>query len=65
MGYKSYWWGKAHIGYRSMAHLPTNHGFEQFYGFMDGSGNYSTLARWNNSLPDHNNTVYSTQVPKK
>ena len=36
-GYRSHWVGKSHTGYKSMAHLPVNRGFDSHLGFLGGS----------------------------
>eukprot|EP00948_MAST-09A_sp_MAST-9A-sp1_P003988 g3988.t1 len=46
-GYDSYWYGKGHTGYKNS------------YLFLGGSGSYTKLPRWNNSIPDLDET-YST-----
>ena len=49
--YKSYWMGKGHTGYKSMAHLPTRRGFANFTGFLGGMQSYSSRERWTDGLP--------------
>ena len=61
-GYRNYWFGKGHTGYRSMAHLPAAHGFERSVLFLAGSGSYTTLARFEDDHPVHNATEYSTDL---
>lgn len=39
-GYRTHWVGKGHTGYKSMAHLPTNRGFDSFTGYLSGAQNY-------------------------
>jgi len=46
VGYSAHWFGKMHTGFRSMAHLPINHGFSnQSMGSLDTGGAYSGPAR--------------------
>lgn len=52
VGYKSYWFGKGHTGYKSWAHLPANRGFNGgSVLFFAGSGSYTKLPRWNGTQP--------------
>ena len=44
LGYKSYWHGKGHTGYKSMAHLPINRGFLNHTGFLIGSQSYTSTG---------------------
>mmetsp|Transcript_145387 Transcript_145387/g.205811 ORF Transcript_145387/g.205811 Transcript_145387/m.205811 type:complete len:527 (+) Transcript_145387:100-1680(+) len=60
-GYKSYWFGKGHTGYLSMAHLPTSRGFVNFTGFLTGMQKYTSPQRWQNEGP-LNTTQYSTSL---
>jgi len=59
VGYKNYWFGKGHTGYKSMAHLPVNRGFDNHTGFLIGRQNYNDTDRWHNQEPLHVND-YST-----
>ena len=43
-GYQSFWFGKGHTGYKSMAHLPTHNGFDRFVGFLSGSQSYTSTV---------------------
>ena len=36
-GYKGYWVGKGHTGYKSYYHLPLQLGFDAFTGFLGGA----------------------------
>ncbi len=46
-GYRSFWWGKGHTGYKSWRHLPVNLGFSAgFYGFLAPNQQHSNRARW-------------------
>ena len=60
-GYKSFWFGKGHTGYRSTAHLPVNLGFDGHVGFLIGQQSYTSTDRWMNDRPYHNGT-YSTTL---
>ena len=40
VGYKSYWFGKGHTGYKSVHHLPTGMGFLNFTGYLGGAQSY-------------------------
>ena len=60
-GYKSYWYGKGHTGYKSMAHLPTSRGFENFTGFLIGSQSYRSGDRWRNE-ESFGSMMYSTDL---
>jgi arylsulfatase A-like enzyme len=60
-GYSTHWVGKGHTGYMSMAHLPTNRGFDSFVGFLSGSQSYTSADRWQNEGP-LNDTTYSSDL---
>ena len=52
VGYKSYWFGKGHTGYMSMAHLPVNIGFSSGHlGFLSGAMKYHGKQRWKGEAP--------------
>lgn len=59
VGYKNYWFGKGHTGYKSMAHLPINRGFDNHTGFLIGAQKYRDTDRWHNGAPLSTNE-YST-----
>ena len=61
VGYTSYWFGKGHTGYMSMAHLPTRQGFASFTGFLSGAMAYHGKQRWRDEEPFHNES-YSTDL---
>ena len=60
-GYANWWFGKGHTGYKSTRHLPGAHGFDRFYGYLAGAGNYTTLARFDGDHPVHDDPTYSTE----
>jgi arylsulfatase A-like enzyme len=60
-GYTSYWYGKGHTGYRSMAHLPTHRDFKHWTGFMGGAQSYTATRRWQDEGP-FNETTYSSDL---
>eukprot|EP00912_Choanoflagellata_sp_UC4_P001011 UC4_evm3s622 len=60
-GYKSYWYGKGHTGFKSVAHLPTSRGFDDFVGFLSGAQSYYASDRWANEVC-YNNTEYSSDL---
>eukprot|EP00927_Polykrikos_kofoidii_P056640 TRINITY_DN50730_c0_g1_i1.p1 TRINITY_DN50730_c0_g1~~TRINITY_DN50730_c0_g1_i1.p1 ORF type:complete len:602 (-),score=68.04 TRINITY_DN50730_c0_g1_i1:224-1951(-) len=60
VGYRSYWFGKGHTGYKSWSHLPVNRGFDGGSAlFLAGGGSYTTLPRWSGTAP-FDNQEYST-----
>ena len=59
--YTSYWFGKGHTGYQSMAHLPTHRSFEAWTGFLSGAQSYTSNNRWKNEGP-LNDTTYSSDL---
>ena len=50
-GYRSHWVGKSHTGYKSMAHLPVNRGFDSHLGFLGGSQYCECAATVNLACP--------------
>ena len=62
-GYANWWFGKGHTGYRSTAHLPGAHGFDRFYGYLAGAGNYTTLARFDDDHPVHDDPTCVPLAP--
>jgi arylsulfatase A-like enzyme len=60
-GYKTHWVGKGHVGFLSMAHLPTHRGFDTFTGFLSGGQSYTSGDRWHNEGP-LNDTTYSSDL---
>lgn len=61
-GYTNYWFGKGHTGYKSWKHMPSNRGFDAFYGFLGGAGSYTKLERFNDTTPDDTDHEYSTDL---
>ncbi|XP_013412440.1 arylsulfatase J [Lingula anatina] len=74
-GYSSHIVGKWHVGCYERAYLPTNRGFDSFYGIQYGRGDFYThefcgvvsgvcgLDIWNNTRPDPTkNGTYSTDI---
>jgi len=59
VGYKNYWFGKGHTGYKSMAHLPINRGFDNHTGYLIGEQSYTASDRWHDVEPT-NTEEYST-----
>lgn len=51
-GYHNYWYGKGHTGYKSMAHLPINRGFDGGHtGFLTGAQDFYSADRWEGEAP--------------
>ena len=63
VGYSTYWIGKGHTGYKSFHHLPTQLGFDEFVGFLDGAQSHFASKRWRGLCPfDDANTTYSADL---
>ena len=63
VGYRSFWWGKGHTGYKSWRHLPKNLGFSAgFYGFLAANQPHNQPSRWldNRIIDTPSPTPFST-----
>lgn len=49
--------------YKSMAHLPTRHGFSHFVGFLGGSQSYTANVRWEDEHPLTNDAQFTNPPP--
>jgi arylsulfatase A-like enzyme len=58
-GYRCLWFGKGHTGYKSMAHMPTNRGFDHATFFLGGAQKYTSTDRWKDAKPYPNSTYSS------
>lgn len=61
-GYATGWFGKSHQGL-TLAQNPTNRGFDEFYGFLQGAHSYLTLE--DSAMPQGNdvNTILRGTTP--
>jgi len=60
--YFNLFYGKVHIGTESVRMLPSHRGFDDFWGFLDGSQTYSgSGGRWRNFAPNYS-SKYSTEL---
>ena len=59
--YTSWWFGKGHTGYRSMAHLPTSRAFANHTGYLIGMQSYTSDERWQQQAPC-TDTTYSSDL---
>jgi hypothetical protein len=53
---------QGHTGYKSIAHLPTNKGFDSFTGYLGGAQNYYSTDRWHNDAPLVNVSTYTSTL---
>ena len=62
-GYKSFWYGKGHTGYKSMQHLGANRGFDNVFGFLSGSESYTSDTKWQGQHPVHSDAQFDNPPP--
>ncbi|MCF7958265.1 MAG: sulfatase-like hydrolase/transferase [Phycisphaerae bacterium] len=60
-GYKTALFGKWHCG-TDIRHNPTNHGFDEFIGFLPGGCDYLTHGNWMDGTGVKNQKGYSTDI---
>ncbi len=60
-GYKTAIFGKWHCG-TDLRHNPTNHGFDEFVGFLTGAGDYHKHGRWMDGTEVKKQQGYSTDI---
>jgi len=60
-GYKTAIFGKWHCG-TDLRHNPTNHGFDEFVGFLTGAGDYHKHGNWMDSTEIKEQKGYSTHI---
>jgi len=60
-GYKTAIFGKWHCG-TEPRHNPTNHGFDEFIGFLIGAGDYHRHGRWMDGKQVKEQKGYSTHI---
>lgn len=60
-GYKTALFGKWHLG-EQIRHNPTNHGFDEFIGFLIGAGDYHNHGSWRNGTKIQDQKGYSTHI---
>eukprot|EP01064_Diplonema_japonicum_P021135 TRINITY_DN30690_c0_g1_i1.p1 TRINITY_DN30690_c0_g1~~TRINITY_DN30690_c0_g1_i1.p1 ORF type:complete len:552 (+),score=70.92 TRINITY_DN30690_c0_g1_i1:59-1657(+) len=57
-GYTTAWYGKGHTGYKSTKHLAVNKGFDEFFGYLTGSQQYTSNDRWQDLHPVHDDNQF-------
>lgn len=67
VGYRCFWMGKGHTGFKSWRHMPLQRGFDGFIGFLTGMQSYYSDQRWLDNAPFPNrglshNSSYSTTL---
>lgn len=60
-GYRTYWFGKGHTGYKSWNHLPLQLGFDEYVGFLGGAQSHFAKGRYMANCP-YENTTYSADL---
>ena len=60
-GYKTAIFGKWHCG-TDLRHNPTNHGFDEFVGFLTGGGDYHKHGNWMDGTKVKKQQGYSTDI---
>lgn len=60
--YTTHWFGKMHTGYKSMAHLGVNQGFDNVFGTLLTGGAYTSAEqRWQNLHPVHDDVHFENK----
>ena len=60
--YTTHWFGKMHTGYKSMAHLGANQGFDNVFGTLLTGGAYTSAEqRWQNLHPVHDDVHFENK----
>jgi len=60
-GYKTAIFGKWHCG-TDLRHNPTNHGYDEFVGFLTGAGDYHKHSNWMDGTEVKEQKGYSTHI---
>ncbi|MAG57675.1 MAG: N-acetylgalactosamine-6-sulfate sulfatase [Planctomycetes bacterium] len=60
-GYRTGLFGKWHCG-TDLRHNPTNHGFDEFVGFLTGAGDYHRHRNWMDGTEVKDQKGYSTHI---
>ena len=61
VGYRTAIFGKWHCG-THLRHNPTNHGFDEFVGFLTGAGDYHKHGNWMDGTKVKEQKGYSTHI---